>query len=466
MSSSKASQNSGPNIVSNKVIDERDRELMRMIKEANLQFDQIFHKVAASRNYNQLPTDPSVEMPLSAFSDNQKVGIVRLAGYYKSIEEHWQHRILDQIQHVAGFDHLQTEIKRQPLNYSEVTELKKTLSLLQEYLVNEIILREEAEQKTANLEQEIVKIIEERNRLEKKLSQLQPLSSSDRLQRGKSAEGFVGSYIRKEFNRKPFFGVIANFDHPFYQIVYEDADYEDLGHTDVEKLLWQFNVPQKKQEACMRHAKKLDLLHASLLYSNGAPSNGRGDSRNGASITESLTVDSSTSASSSAVKTKRTPASTASIPSVLLPNSLPSAPPPVRLSSSHSSSSSSSFYSLTETKPSVLDGVMKGFKFSSIIGKFSTRNAASSADTSLVPAVSQQSSLSVPSSSGARGRAKLDLNSDADEVDSQNSGTLLMLSAQPARKRRIHLDSDEDEGSSTPSPDADLSMGVCKKQKQ
>eukprot|EP01031_Cornospumella_fuschlensis_P046172 gene46172-56527_t len=254
MSYIKASQQPTTRVGGTHGVDERDQELMKMIKEANLQFDQIFCKVAASRSYNEFPADHTVQVPASLFTESQKVGIVRLAGYYKSIEDHLQHRILDQIQHAAGLTSLQAEIKKRPINYCEVTELKKTVKLLQEYLVNEITLREEAEQKTSNLEQEIVKIIEDKNKLEKKLNQSQAVSTSDRPQRpktGGTASGFIGCYIRKEFNRKPFFGVVANFDHPFYQIVYEDADYEDLALADMEKVLWRFNVPQKKQEACL-----------------------------------------------------------------------------------------------------------------------------------------------------------------------------------------------------------------------
>ena len=41
------------------------------------------------------------------------------------------------------------------------------------------------------------------------------------------------------------------------QIVYEDADYEDVTHSELRRIMWSNSTPSAKREACLKHAKLL-----------------------------------------------------------------------------------------------------------------------------------------------------------------------------------------------------------------
>jgi len=58
------------------------------------------------------------------------------------------------------------------------------------------------------------------------------------------------------------------------QIVYEDADYEDVTHSELRRIMWSNPTPSAKREACLKHAKLLGesgLYHFSATWLNISP---------------------------------------------------------------------------------------------------------------------------------------------------------------------------------------------------
>ena len=39
--------------------------------------------------------------------------------------------------------------------------------------------------------------------------------------------------------------------------MYEDADYEDVTHSELRRIMWSNSTPSAKREACLKHAKLL-----------------------------------------------------------------------------------------------------------------------------------------------------------------------------------------------------------------
>jgi len=82
------------------------------------------------------------------------------------------------------------------------------------------------------------------------------------------------------FDGKAFFGMVVSFNHPFFSIVYEDADFEEVSKSDLKKVLWEGMVPMHRQQACIKHAKQLGML-SEEVFSNGNGSTQNVNTHNG-----------------------------------------------------------------------------------------------------------------------------------------------------------------------------------------
>mmetsp|Transcript_11940 Transcript_11940/g.12869 ORF Transcript_11940/g.12869 Transcript_11940/m.12869 type:complete len:401 (+) Transcript_11940:61-1263(+) len=76
---------------------------------------------------------------------------------------------------------------------------------------------------------------------------------------------FIGQFVRKMFGDSYYFGLIANYDEEWWNIVYEDADSEDMVWEEITTTYWTSLVPREKKERCFRHARNLGTLHDSLI---------------------------------------------------------------------------------------------------------------------------------------------------------------------------------------------------------
>ena len=50
-------------------------------------------------------------------------------------------------------------------------------------------------------------------------------------------ENFVGQRVRRKFGNGFYVGDITGYDKPFFQILYEDGDEEEMNLTEVKRFL-------------------------------------------------------------------------------------------------------------------------------------------------------------------------------------------------------------------------------------
>ncbi len=67
----------------------------------------------------------------------------------------------------------------------------------------------------------------------------------------------LARYVRKRFGKKYFFGLVVEWCDPWYKVVYEDGDGEELTANTVRRLLWKNILPRIKTKTCHNHARAL-----------------------------------------------------------------------------------------------------------------------------------------------------------------------------------------------------------------
>jgi hypothetical protein len=162
-------------------------------------------------------------------------------------------------------------------------EANRRYALIREYLISELTRSDELANELRRTEEELVTMTDKCNGLEKKLvaavkvSAAYNESADTAVERRKHvklktvdtlrADGdneeppqLIGKFVRKLFGGKPFFGLVVSFEHPYFSIVYEDADFEEVSRVDLMKVLWVGKVPGQKEHACIKHAKHLGML--------------------------------------------------------------------------------------------------------------------------------------------------------------------------------------------------------------
>jgi hypothetical protein len=137
----------------------------------------------------------------------------------------------------------------------------KTISALQDYLIKEINRSEDADKDWKICQNDLVQMTFERNKYMKFLTQCKTLdhgknrtkfnneidkildlpleakntSSSSEFNQEKD---YTGSFVRKKFGGIYFFGYIFCLKRPFYKVVYEDSDEEEMSISDVRNSIW------------------------------------------------------------------------------------------------------------------------------------------------------------------------------------------------------------------------------------
>eukprot|EP00981_Chlorochromonas_danica_P007331 scaffold1690_cov177-Ochromonas_danica.AAC.8 len=254
-----------------------DEELLASINETTLLFDRIFHRIAPTKKYNQPMEDSLIEIKPALLTDFQCQCIAQLSGFLIKLRNNLEDRHLMRLKTNSAlatipFPTTSIDVDNDGLS---IQEKEKKIILLKEFLVNELARTEELDKQVHKLEAEIVLLTEEKESLKKKIVRQQPAEKivrpkptpvkAEPVVVPKDPGKYIGVFIRKKFEEQQFFGIAANYTEPYYQIVYEDADFEDLAASEVEKVLWKSTVPTYKRDACIRHAKKLCMLHDSLL---------------------------------------------------------------------------------------------------------------------------------------------------------------------------------------------------------
>ena len=162
-------------------------------------------------------------------------------------------------------------------------EANRRYALIREYLISELTRSDELANELRRTEEELVTMTDKCNGLEKKLVAAVKVSAAyndsadtaverrkhvklktlDTLRANDDNEEppqLIGKFVRKLFGGKPFFGLVVSFEHPYFSIVYEDADFEEVSRVDLMKVLWVGKVPGQKEHACIKHAKHLGML--------------------------------------------------------------------------------------------------------------------------------------------------------------------------------------------------------------
>ncbi len=67
----------------------------------------------------------------------------------------------------------------------------------------------------------------------------------------------LARYVRKRFGKKYFFGLVVEWCDPWYKVVYEDGDGEELTANTVRRLLWKKSVPMRSEADCQDHGHAL-----------------------------------------------------------------------------------------------------------------------------------------------------------------------------------------------------------------
>lgn len=264
-----------------------DDFLFEKTKAAVLVFDQLFAQIAPCRKYNQDIRQQSLEIPVTSLSDIQCNAISTMSGYLERIYNELERRHLESYQKTTLLANLST-LSTDPYPTTVLTQqqLLKKVHLLQDFLINELVRTEELEASVGKLEEKLLIANENCAKMEKKLKKTEFISIETRkatLQISSSPSSvavprldttkqpvddhgkYVGQFIRKPFAGKKFFGLICNYSNPYFQIVYEDADFEEADYNEIIKYLWRHDVPTAKRAACYKHAKAEAKLGPLLL---------------------------------------------------------------------------------------------------------------------------------------------------------------------------------------------------------
>lgn len=209
-------------------------------------FDKIFHDIASCAAHYEFHRDPHKEIPRSQLSATQCAAIGQLSGYLTEVHEYVTDYKLTK-------KHEESSLKSFPLlqpkkDYDEHRKLCQRVTLLQEYLVNELTHSEQLESRLLEAESQLLKLTDEKNKLMKKISRyegggtMQVSASNTSTAHHNHAAGsketsdtttgnnldemsedvdplaLLGKFIRKQFGDRKYFGLVCNYDKPYYGV--------------------------------------------------------------------------------------------------------------------------------------------------------------------------------------------------------------------------------------------------------
>lgn len=76
---------------------------------------------------------------------------------------------------------------------------------------------------------------------------------------------YLGKFVRKRFGADYFFGWVVSYHRPFFKVVYDDSDIEDMTLMEVQRDYWSDPVPSTRSEQCRRHAQYQGMLPATVV---------------------------------------------------------------------------------------------------------------------------------------------------------------------------------------------------------
>eukprot|EP01038_Epipyxis_sp_PR26KG_P008606 gene8606-11630_t len=329
--------------------------LSNNINEAIELFDRIFYYIAPTNTINLYPNNnntgkvnnindfPGISLNPNTISPKQLDAIKQLSGFLINCKTTIDNMRLKELSNSSNnfnnFIPVQDSIElfhsptSLPLsmtltpfeyikqNQQKEKRLQSTITILQEYLVNELNRSEELELKLKAKDIELLQVADEKHELEKKYLKKKSGMSNGTLynydvsdaenediivlddfnesketvilngksvannstkvsiktktkQKSKTTDPstFIGRHIRKKFNNEMFFGLVTRYVAPFYEVVYEDADFEELATYEIKELLWLGSISSIKIEQCRKHAKRLakfDVILALERTSDG-----------------------------------------------------------------------------------------------------------------------------------------------------------------------------------------------------
>jgi hypothetical protein len=148
-------------------------------------------------------------------------------------------------------------------------------------LIHELCHTRELESKLQEQESKFVSLLHENSMLKKAVS-LQSHSFAD--------SNFVGCFVLKKFGQTFYFGIVSCFVDPWYQVcvfglitvdiltqqqvVYEDADFEEITPRSLEAILWTDIIPDVKRILCLKHKRSRDNKKMQLAVAD-KPANKR-----------------------------------------------------------------------------------------------------------------------------------------------------------------------------------------------
>lgn len=252
------------------------------INNAMSHFDRIFGNVVTiSRDAHDQRNQSTVLVDASLFDVNQNEAIIQLSGYLTSIFGHIQTVRLKAVHNRCSMKDVNVAFET-PADQEEATaKLRKRISLLQDMLVQEINKSEELETSLRKSEADLLSATDAKNDLQRKLERLQKrerimgvsgVSTSESLVSSVSFEAqpqlptaestlvgnpsdLLGRYVRKQFDKRKYFGVITSFEAPFFMVIYEDGDREEIDSKELKDILWEGTVPTGNKSLLARHEK-------------------------------------------------------------------------------------------------------------------------------------------------------------------------------------------------------------------
>ncbi len=255
--------------------------LYTKVHNAMSKFDKIFGNIVTiCKDIHDQRINSEVLVDGSLFSVDQCEAIVQLSGYLSSIFEHIQLVRVNSLHEKSVFNNIPITFNHNQnvVMEDQVTKMHMKISLLQDMLIQEMNKSEELEISLRSSEAELLAVTEEKAELQKKIEKLTRKigdenmhsnsyprsishnpSTSDKTKQSNLAnqnpESFVGRYIRKQFDNRKYFGIISSYSTPFFLVIYEDGDREELDLKEATDLLWEGIIPSTNKNAIARHEK-------------------------------------------------------------------------------------------------------------------------------------------------------------------------------------------------------------------
>lgn len=251
------------------------------INNAMSHFDRLFGNIVTiSRDAHDQRNQSTVLVDASLFDVDQNEAIVQLSGYLTSIFGHIQTVRLKALHSRCSMKDVNVVFEA-PQDHEETTaKLRKRISLLQDMLVQEINKSEELETGLRKSEADLLSATDAKNDLQRKLERLQKrerIMGVSGISTSESAVGSVsfeaqpqlpaevtlmdnpydllGRYVRKQFDKRKYFGVITSFAAPFFMVIYEDGDREEIDSKELKDIMWEGTVPTGNKGLLARHEK-------------------------------------------------------------------------------------------------------------------------------------------------------------------------------------------------------------------